>query len=297
MASQKTPFKGVGGYSPEAFAQKGVTAPFPQANTEAEDWQSIFAKFRDFEPANLKGKDLLDFGSGYGGRTIEYSRYCREIIGVEPDQRHIDLSKEYAKERGVTNCSFLLCSDTIIPVEDASFDLVVSYDVMEHVSSPPKSLAELSRVLRSGGHAYLVFPPYDGAFAHHLDYISLLPALHWFFSPATLVEAVNSILDSHEGHRFGTLRQPAPKNSYDGTRKVMPSLNGLTTKRFLEQVDPFFEVEQIHQHTVFRKIAQRLGLEQSLTGGIRLMEWALKFFPQGLRDRFIFSVAVVLIKK
>src|SRR4029077_9157407 len=66
------------------------------------------------------------------------------------------------------------------------------YDVLEHVRSPAVSTAELFSVLKPGGTALLVFPVYLGMRSHHLDYITSLPGLHWVFSAATLVEAVNS---------------------------------------------------------------------------------------------------------
>lgn len=41
---------------------------------------------------------------------------------------------------------------------DASFDVVVSCDVFEHVNDPRRAFAEVARVLRAGGRAVLTFP-------------------------------------------------------------------------------------------------------------------------------------------
>ena len=41
---------------------------------------------------------------------------------------------------------------------DATFDLVVSCDVLEHVNDPSAAMAEIMRVLRPGGRAILTFP-------------------------------------------------------------------------------------------------------------------------------------------
>jgi hypothetical protein len=46
-----------------------------------------------------------------------------------------------------------------------------------------------------------------------------LPGLHWAFSARTLVRAVNSILADDPG--FGTIQQPMPKLSIDGSREVL----------------------------------------------------------------------------
>jgi SAM-dependent methyltransferase len=47
-----------------------------------------------------------------------------------------------------------------LPYADASFSLVVSMDVVEHVSPPDAFLCELLRVLRPGGHLFLTTPNY-----------------------------------------------------------------------------------------------------------------------------------------
>lgn len=241
--SQRTRYSGVGGYSPETFRQRGDVRRFPQAERESECFEDFFAFFdRNRIAQAVKGRRVLDFGSGYGGRTVEYVRrlLAAEIIGVEPIERHVQLAHDYARSLGVENCSFRICGHTDIPLEEESVDVVVSYDVLEHVKDPRRSLAEIRRVLVPGGVAFLAFPLYDGALSHHLDYISRLPGLHWLFSAETLIAAVNSILADEEGQRrFGTSAQPAPGPSYDGTRKVLPTLNGLTGNAFLEMTAAF----------------------------------------------------------
>ena len=49
-------------------------------------------------------------------------------------------------------------SVTALPYADASFDLVVSYSVFEHLTEYEKALAEVSRTLRPGGHFLLGMP-------------------------------------------------------------------------------------------------------------------------------------------
>jgi len=245
--SQGTRFGGLGGYSPEYFKERGDARQFPQAEREAESFEDFFQFFsraRVFEA--VRGRRLLDFGSGYGGRTIEYVRKlgASEAWGVEPVPRHIELAESFARSLGVSNCHFRLCGNTDIPLPDASVDVVVSYDVIEHVQDPRISMKEIYRVLAPGGVAFLAFPLYDGAQSHHLDYITRLPGLHWLFSAKTLVAAVNSYL-SAEGavKKYGVGIQPEPGLSYDGERKVLPTLNGLTGEAFRAMLTPFEVVE------------------------------------------------------
>jgi SAM-dependent methyltransferase len=50
-----------------------------------------------------------------------------------------------------------------LPFSDESFDVVVSFEVLEHLERPDEALREMSRVLRPGGHC-VVFVP----FIYHL---------------------------------------------------------------------------------------------------------------------------------
>jgi SAM-dependent methyltransferase len=287
LLSQRTRYRGLGGYSPAAFAGRGDARPFPQAERESGLFRDFFALFPGVDvEAQLRGKDVLDFGSGYGGRTVEYARQsgARSVIGLEPLEGPIELSRRYAAFCGVDNVAFRVCGDTIIPLHEGSVDAVVSYDVLEHVRSPPDSFREIHRVLRRGGKAYLAFPVYTGATSHHLDYVTTLPGLHWLFSASTLVRAVNSILAQNP--QYGVPQQPKPHWSFDAAREVLPQLNGLGG-RHLGRLFAGFRVETLHRHALFGTRPAVRRVTGFLTGS---------FAPLTLRDAFTTSVACVLVK-
>lgn len=226
--SARTRYAGSGGFSPESFSAQGVVSPFPQAEFERDNFDELFQLISAFDVRrHMTEKDVLDLGSGYGGKTVEYKRRCgaRTVCGTEPHPRMIELSREYAAAEHV-DVEFALCSQTELPYPAEAFDLVISHDVLEHVADPRVTMREIHRVLRRGGLSINIFPVYFGAKSHHLDYVTLLPALHWVFSPHTLVQAVNAILI--ENPQFGTAPQPPPRRSFDGTRDVLPGLNGVS---------------------------------------------------------------------
>jgi SAM-dependent methyltransferase len=291
LATQRSRFRGVGGYSPEAFAARQNLKPFPQASRESSLYKDFFAFFQgSFDAEGLiRDKTVLDFGSGYGGRTVDYARIgaARFVWGVEPEQIHTDLSQQYARSMHVDNVEFRTCGGTSVPLQDESVDVVVSYDVLEHVISPPASVKELFRVLRPGGTALLVFPVYLGMRSHHLDYITTLPGLHWIFGADTLVSAVNSILNEDpEMTLYGTRRQPTPRMSFDGRRRVLPLLNGLGGSH-LSELFRQFSILQINRHVVLRS-----------KPGLRALTTALSQapMPMRLRDAVTDSVSCVLTK-
>jgi SAM-dependent methyltransferase len=87
---------------------------------------------------------------------------ARKLIGF--DRR---FPRALARELGAPLPMTLLRMDaTRMTFPDASFDLVYSYDVLEHVDDVEAVIQGVARVLRPGGLAYLVLNPYtceDGA--------------------------------------------------------------------------------------------------------------------------------------
>ena len=70
LRAQQTRNKGSGGYSAKAFRGQGGSTPFPQAEIEAADFESFFRFFPDYLVRDaLRGKEVLDFGSGYSAST------------------------------------------------------------------------------------------------------------------------------------------------------------------------------------------------------------------------------------
>lgn len=261
--SQMTPLRGVGGYSCEAFAMKGVNiSKYPQAEQEAAQFNAFLDHFDTPGITQwFRNKLVLDFGCGYGGKTVELACNClaKEVCGVELFPEIVSHSSQYARFRGVDNCKFMVCSQTDIPLESESYDVVVSHDVLEHVSEPQTTVREIYRILKPGGRALIIFPPYHGMMSHHLDYITKVPALHLIFSPSTLINVINKIISSERGHLFTTPLQPAPSLSHNKNRKVLPTLNGLTSTEFARIINEFsFKIIEWKQKPLFNRYRKYL---------------------------------------
>lgn len=92
----------------------------------------------------------LGFGDGYGASLM--ARKAKAVTGIDLFQKNVDAAS--AKYRQV-NLRFLKMSATALDLPNASFDLVVSFQVIEHI--PRKELPayanEIKRVLKPAGVA------------------------------------------------------------------------------------------------------------------------------------------------
>jgi SAM-dependent methyltransferase len=214
------------------FVEPKADGVSPATRRELADGPSFFERFEgQLHVGDLAASDVLDLGSGYGGRAI----YCAlhgaplSVVGLEIVSKKID----FARSSAATLCpdsqpTFTLGWGEDLPFEDACFDTILSYDVFEHVRDLPRVLRECYRVLRPGGRVCALFPPYFGPRAHHLDFITTMPFLHYVFSADVLVRAANEIV--RERPEIGRPPLPPPRSS-DG-RMTLPSLNGTTEREF-----------------------------------------------------------------
>ena len=197
---------------------------------EYEDGPRFFEQFGGrLSPTALQGQRILDLGCGYGGRTVFYARKCAaaEVIGIEPYPSLVDRCRELAASLDCGRATFRLGVAESLPFDDGEFDMILSFDVLEHVESPAAALSEIRRVLRPGGQAWLVFPTYRGARASHLDFITRVPGLHRIFDPSTIVAVVNRELAADQ--RFGVRELPPPRITCLG-HLALPTLNGMTRR-------------------------------------------------------------------
>ncbi|MGF6241001.1 GT2 family glycosyltransferase/SAM-dependent methyltransferase [Paraburkholderia sp. GAS38] len=104
----------------------------------------------------IAGLDVLDVacGEGYGSAII--ARVAKTVTGVDISPEAVaHASEQYSN---VKNLSFLSGSASDLPLPDASFDAVVSFETIEHLLEQEEMLSEIHRVLRPGGFLILSSP-------------------------------------------------------------------------------------------------------------------------------------------
>jgi SAM-dependent methyltransferase len=110
-------------------------------------------RFLEAAGALAPGVDALEIGTGTGGMLHALLARGLRVRGVEINPSLIAESRRWFGELPVQPVS-----GVALPFPDASFDLVLSFDVFEHIRDSDGHLREVSRVLRRGGR-YLVQTP------------------------------------------------------------------------------------------------------------------------------------------
>jgi SAM-dependent methyltransferase len=124
------------------------------------------------------GRRVLDAASGEGyGSGVLKAAGADTVTGVDIDPKCVDHA------RGRHDAEFVVSDVAELPFEDDSFDLVVSFETIEHVADARRVLAEFRRVLTPDGillvstpnkHEYLTDNEFHTIEFTHAEFLSLL---------------------------------------------------------------------------------------------------------------------------
>jgi SAM-dependent methyltransferase len=162
------------------------------------------------------GSDVLDLGcnNGYGTRTI--AQRCNRIVGIDVSRQAIEAAiSTHAKP----NIEYRLVDGGLLPFEDRSFDLVTSFQVIEHVDHVEPYLHEIRRVLRDAGKVVFTTPnrcirldpgqrPWNPFHVREYDPATLDQALREVF-PHVLIEGLFASPDLYKIERERAARAKA----------------------------------------------------------------------------------------
>ena len=112
--------------------------------------------------AGVTGARVLDLGCGSGYGSAQLARGGARVVGVDrvtPDAAHR------------ASAAFVLGDLNALPLRECSFDLVVSFQVIEHLRDPAAYLEAIARLVRPEGQALLTTPnrlTSDGVNPYHV---------------------------------------------------------------------------------------------------------------------------------
>jgi len=107
----------------------------------------------------IKGR-VLENGCGVGMYVEHLAPYGGDIVGLEYDF-------ERAAEAGTRSPNILNAAGESLPLPSATFDLILSHEVLEHVQDDAQAVREMVRVLRPGGRIVIFVPNRGYPFETH----------------------------------------------------------------------------------------------------------------------------------
>lgn len=102
------------------------------------------------------GKRVLDAACGEGYGTAMLATVASEAVGVDVNHEAVTHARQrYAGQPGL---GFQQADVTRLPFDDAHFDVVVSFETLEHLENQAGMLTEFERVLAPGGFLFISSP-------------------------------------------------------------------------------------------------------------------------------------------
>ena len=176
-------------------------------------YEHFFTTWFGLDRGFYAGKRVLDVGCGPRG-SLEWADMAARRVGLDP------LADAYRRELGADRhaMEYLATGAEAIPEPDDSFDVVTSFNSLDHVDDVERACAEILRALAPGGTLLLATdvgheptPMEPQTFGTEV--------LDRFVPPLAVAERRD--LERHEGGLFATMHQNAP---YDVSRPGRPAV-------------------------------------------------------------------------
>lgn len=144
--------------SHRAFMNGRQYETFINTRLHNEDYQKPWINTLIALILDLKEKDILDVGCGDGGFVVAMKKHCYSVKGCDVSHENIEMAKLRARKWGIDEGLLVESGGTSLPYANDSFDVVVMFDVIEHVANIPAIIAETHRVLKPGGYFFSSTP-------------------------------------------------------------------------------------------------------------------------------------------
>jgi len=117
-------------------------------------WNEHFARYA-FAARLARHKRVLDVGCGTGYGSAELGRVAAQVFACDISAQALSYAQQHFAN---TRTHFIQASCTSLPLKSASFDLVVAFELIEHLADWRTFLEEARRVLDRSGQCVISTP-------------------------------------------------------------------------------------------------------------------------------------------
>jgi len=195
--------------------------------------------------SKLKKAKILDMSSGCGTFVFYGLIAGYDVYGIEPSIWKHQFNFIKAKEKGYPESwigRFCCGVGEALPFSDETFDIVSTYQTIEHVQDMENCFKEFKRVLKSGGALFIRCPDYASTFEGHYR-IPMLPLMN-----RSLFKIYLKIL-----------RRP----TYG-----LDTLNYVTKRLVLKYLVNDYEIIDVEFHNIKDRIQKKIKIIPPLAGDI-----------------------------
>jgi SAM-dependent methyltransferase len=257
--------------------EEQLESRFSQVSAESLEegmpkFRKLIGRFEGHLPVD-PGLRYLDMGCGTGELTIAFSKLgVRRITGVDFLPRNIERARAYTRHSGTGPGVQFICRDLREWAPEEKFDVLLSFDALEHIEDPEAFLRKMTDFIAPGGIAVLAFGPlFHSPFGDHMwDFYRLqIPWRGIVFSEQAMLRV-----------RSECFRPGDPVSSY---HEIAGGLNLMRYSEFLKHVrDTGWRFDYLAVNTFLKRLPP-----------LRFISDLVMRIP-GVRDYFVHNVYAVL---
>lgn len=121
---------------------------------DADLWNEHFARYA-FAARLARNRRVLDVACGAGYGSFELAQVARQVIGIDVSEEAVQHAAAAYRHPGLR---FEVASAESLPYADGSFDLIVAFEVIEHLKNYRALLSEARRLLAPNGQLVVSTP-------------------------------------------------------------------------------------------------------------------------------------------
>lgn len=243
-------------------------------------WSLIQRQLGDHN--SLEDISVLDMAAGCGTFVFYGLKQGYDVWGIEPERWKLTFISRKAAELGYPRSflsRFIGSLGEALPFPDRTFDVVTTYQTLEHVQDVGKCLREMLRVLRIGGHLHVSAPDYNSSYEPHYR-LPVLPQMNRKLA-GTYLRLLGRPTIGLETIQYITRRKVVRKVIDTGTPVMVEDLNEALfhnrRARILDSIHlpkPIRSLMELDQLTVFYKLLIQARILGRRENSIRL--WITK---------------------